>query len=57
MKTLTQDEAAEVTGGEPFTFGTAVMVALFGAAAYVAKDIYENWGDFKAAVADGWNNV
>lgn len=57
MKTLTENEAAGVVGGEPLTFGTALMIAAFGAAAYVAKDIYENWGAFKEAVADGWNNA
>jgi hypothetical protein len=24
---------------------------------HAAKDIYDNWGEFKEAVADGWNNV
>ncbi|MBE7536981.1 MAG: hypothetical protein HS122_01040 [Opitutaceae bacterium] len=57
MKTLTQEEASRVTGGEPFSLSTAIAIAIFGAAAYVGKDIYQHWGEFKDAVADGWNNV
>ncbi len=56
MKTLTQEEASRVIGGEPLTAGAAIVLALFGAAAYIGKDIYQHWGEFKEAVVDGWNN-
>ncbi|MBP7142040.1 MAG: hypothetical protein KBA71_09040 [Opitutaceae bacterium] len=56
MKMLTQEEATRVTGGEPLTAGAAIVLALFGAAAYIGKDIYQHWSEFKEAVADGWNN-
>jgi hypothetical protein len=56
MKTLTEAEASRVTGGEPLTAGAAIILALFGTAAYIGKDIYQHWGEFKEAVADGWNN-
>jgi len=58
MKTLSQAESARVAGGgDPVTLGAALIVGLFSAGAYIGKDIYDNWGEFKAAVADGWNNV
>lgn len=56
MTALSKEESVKTVGGEPISFGTALLLAGFSAAAYVGKDIYDNWSEFKAAVADGWNN-
>lgn len=56
MRSLSLAETEGITGGEPISFGTALMLALFSGAAYIGKDIYDNWGEFKDAVADGWKN-
>jgi len=58
MKTMTASETVGVNGGiEPISAAGMFWTLAMGAVAYAAKDIYDNWGSFKEAVADGWNNV
>jgi hypothetical protein len=58
MKTMTHHEAAAIQGGVEPISTTAILVSLaIASVAYVSKSIFDNWGDFKDAVADGWNNV
>lgn len=58
MKTMTQQEAASIQGGVEPISGTAILISVAIASfGYVAKNVYDNWGQFKDAVADGWNNV
>lgn len=48
----------ENTEGGFLVFTPAILTAAAVAAGgYVVKDIYDNWGAFKKAVADGWNAV
>lgn len=58
MKTLTESEAVAVMGGGgPLTLAGLLLGILAATATHAAKDIYDHWGEFKDAVADGWNNV
>jgi hypothetical protein len=57
MKTLTETEAAAALGGGPLSLAGFLLGILAATATHAAKDIYDHWGEFKDAVADGWNNV
>jgi hypothetical protein len=58
MKTLTETESvATLGGGEPFTLSGIVLGIFAATVTYAAKDIYDHWGEFKEAIADGWNHV
>jgi hypothetical protein len=58
MKTLTETESvATLGGGGPLTLGGILLGVFAATVTHAAKDIYDNWGEFKEAVADGWNNV
>lgn len=45
-------ELSNVVGGNPLVFG-----ALLAVAAYVGKDIYDNWPTFKEGFSDGYQAV
>jgi|GEM_PF-2757739 len=57
MKTLTETEAIAAMGGSPLSLAGFLLGILAATATHAAKDIYDHWGEFKDAVADGWNNV
>ena len=58
MKTMTAGETVGVSGGvEPISATAVFLGAALTVAGFLAKDIHDHWGEFKDAVADGWNNV
>jgi len=58
MKTMTASETVGVSGGvEPISMMGLLLGTALTVAGFLAKDIHEHWGEFKDAVADGWNNV
>ncbi len=58
MKTLTETEAVATRGGTSLFTLAGLLYTVAGAlATHAAKDIYDHWDEFKAAVADGWNHV
>jgi len=58
MKTLTETESvATLGGGGPVALGAILLSVVAATVTHAAKDIYDHWGEFKEAVADGWNHV
>ena len=58
MKDINNLELSNIEGGViTITLPALVVTSAVGAAAYVAKDIYDNWDVFKKNFKIGWESA